>query len=192
MRRFRLPAVLLAAVACSRPSQGEAPGARLEADWTGSDTGRIMASATAEWCDSLGVLEIRALRGDSGLALALYPAGAVRADSYPVRRPEAADSAPPGGAVAMRWFAETAIKGFQGDSGAIVLERADQRISGRFHASLRSVNDSMRLDLRGVFRDLRVVPAARGCVSGATAERADSARADTGEADPAAPDPGVD
>lgn len=200
MRSYLLPVLLLAA-ACSRSSASDGAAARLEADWTGADTGRIATRATAEWCDSLGLLEIRALQGDSGLALALYPGGPVRPDSYPVRPPDAADSAPPAGAVALRWFAETAIKGFQGDSGAIVLERAGGRIAGRFHAALQSVNDPMRLDVRGTFRDLPVVPAARGCVSPATAARADSAadsaarQAEAGEseiADPDAAEEGVD
>jgi hypothetical protein len=67
--------------------------------------------------------------------------------------------------VVLRWFAETAIKGFQGDSGYVVLERADGRVSGHFEAAMRSVNDEMRLDLQGSFRELRMVPAARGCVA---------------------------
>ena len=160
--------------ACDRPSRAEEGGARLVAEWTGSDTGRIIAPVRAEWCDSLRMLEIRAIRGDSGLALAVYPTGPVRPDSYPVLPPARADSAPPSAAVVLRWFAETAIKGFQGDSGSVVLERADDRVSGFVEATLRSVNDGMRLDLRGTFRDVPVRPAERGCVSRPPVPPADS------------------
>jgi hypothetical protein len=152
------------AAGCNRPSDtGERAGG-IVAEWTGSDTGRLVAPAWAEWCDSLGMLEIRAIHGDSGLALAVYPDSVVRADSYPVHPPARADSLAPSSAVALRWFAETAIKGFQGDSGRVVLERADGRVTGHFEAAMRSINDEMRLDLWGTFRDLRVEPARAGCV----------------------------
>jgi hypothetical protein len=143
------------------------------AEWTGSDTGRIVAPVRAEWCDSLRLLEIRATQGDSGLAVAVYPAGAVGPDSYPVARPDQAHPAP-SAAVALRWFAETAIRGFQGDSGAVVLERADDRVSGTLEAGLRSITDGARLTLLGTFRDVPIVPAARGCVSRPPVEPADS------------------
>jgi hypothetical protein len=164
--RFLMTALAaLCIVGCDRPSSsGEGTGAMV-AEWTGSDTGRLVAPARAEWCDSLGMLEIRAIHGDSGLAVAIYPESLVRPDSYPVRPPDSADSVPPASAVALRWFAETAIRGFQGDSGQVVLERTDGRVTGWFEAAMRSVNDDMRLDLRGSFRELRIVPAARGCVA---------------------------
>ena len=135
----------------------------MTAEWTGSDTGRMAAPARAEWCDSLGMLEIRAIHGDSGLALAVYPESLVRPDSYPVRPPDRADSSAPASAIAMRWFAETSIKGFQGDSGHVVVEQAGDRLTGHFEAAMRSINDPTRLDLRGRFRQLRVVPAGPGC-----------------------------
>ena len=151
--------------ACHRPSgSGEGAGG-IVVEWTGSDTGRIAAPARAEWCDSLRLLEIRAVRGDSGVALAIYPVSTARPDSYPVRPPQDADSLPPASAVALRWFAETSIKGFQSDSGLLVLEGDGGRVSGQVTAAMRSINDEMRLDLRAAFNDLRVVPAARGCVA---------------------------
>jgi hypothetical protein len=151
--------------ACDRPSAGGEGAAGLVAEWTGSDTGRLAAPARAEWCDSLGMLEIRAIRGDSGLALAVYPESLVRPDSYPVRPPDRADSSAPAAAVGMRWFAETSIKGFQGDSGYVVLEQTEGRVTGRFEAAMRSVSDPMRLDLQGAFHGIRVVPAGPGCVT---------------------------
>ncbi len=149
--------------ACSAAPDAAPSGGRLEADWTGADTGRISAPATAEWCDSLRVLEIRALRGDSGLALALYPVDSVRPDSYRVLPPARAGASRPAAAVALRWFAETEIKGFRGDSGMVVLAPASGGAEGRFEARVRSVNDADRLTIRGSFRGTPVTAAKRGC-----------------------------
>lgn len=154
---------LLAVTACSPPEETSAAGARLEVDWTGDDTGRIAGRAAAEWCDSLRVLEIRVIQGDSGLAIALYPSDSIRPDSYPLRQRARVDSTRPGSAVALRWFAETTIKGFRGDSGTVVVQTGAQGLGGRFEARLQSVNDADRLRLRGSFRDIPVVPAAVGC-----------------------------
>ena len=161
-------------IACDRPSgSGEGAGG-VVLEWTGSDTGRLVAPARAEWCDSLRLLEIRAVHGDSGVAVAVYPVTTARPDSYPVRPPDEADSAPPASAVALRWFAETSIKGFQSDSGLLVLERTDGRVSGHLTAAMRSINDEMRLDLRGSFRDVRIARASRGCVSRPAAQPPDT------------------
>ena len=132
-------------------------------EWTGSDTGRLVGVLRVEWCDSLGMLEIRGIRGDSGIAVAVYPEDSVRSDSFPVVAPELAVSRRPSAAVALRWFAETAVKGFQGRSGYVVLERERGEVSGRFQTAMHSINDGMRLDLIGSFREARIVPAARGC-----------------------------
>lgn len=165
---MRIPALAAAAVAgalaCSRPAK-PAETARLSVEWTGSDTGKLSGPATAEWCDSLKLLEIRGIQGDSGLALALYPTDTIRPDSYPVLPPARADSTPPAAAVALRWFAETAIKGFRGDSGFVVVEAGrGSEIGGRFVTHAASVSDTGRLTLRGSFRNLAIARAPRGCL----------------------------
>lgn len=165
MRRGRLLMAALVLAGCSRgagkPGQS---GARLEVEWTGADTGKLAAAATAEWCGNPPMLEITALQGDSGIGILLYPTDTVRADSYPVLPPERADSSRPSGAVALRWFGEAAVKGFRSDSGSVVVTRsADGRLSGRFSAGLQSATDTSRLHATGTFRGLIVVPPARGC-----------------------------
>ena len=135
----------------------------------------VARAAVAEWCDSLRVLEIRGVRGDTGLALAIFPVDSVSADSFPVVPALRADSARPASAVAIRWFAETAIRGFQGENGAVVLETTDsQRVWGRFEARVRSVNDAGRLLLKGSFFDVPIVAGARGCTSRTPPEPPDS------------------
>jgi hypothetical protein len=158
-------ALALLVVGCGgrEPKAGDGP--RLELQWTGADTGRMAGPATAEWCEPLQVLEINGVAGDTGIAIALYPRDSIRPDSYPVVPPERADSTPPAAAVALRYFAETAVKGYQGDSGRVLVSvPAPGRLSGRFSASLKSASDGTRLRATGAFRDLRVVPATRGCI----------------------------
>ena len=119
-------------------------GARLEVRWTGSDAAGFQAPATAEWCDSLNLLEIQAISGDTGLGIAIYPRDSVATGSYPVRPPAAADSVPPSSAIGLRWFSQTAV-------------------SGRFNAPAHGVSGKGAIRLIGWFDGLREHPATRGC-----------------------------
>jgi hypothetical protein len=190
---LRLVAAGLAgALACSVGGPADSPTGSLEVEWIGSDTGKLSAPAVAEWCDSLKLLELRAIHGDTGIALVFYPSGSgTRADSvpraslfakrdsmakpdsvargdsatpgkYPVVAPERADSSRPAAAVALRWFAETSIRGFRGDSGTVVLESSGPA-AGRFSAYLRSATEGSRLTVTGSFKDLSITPAPESC-----------------------------
>lgn len=157
-------AIMIAACAGREPRTPDAP--RLELQWTGADTGRMSGPATAEWCGALRVVQIDAVAGDTGIAIALYPRDSIRPDSYPVLRPEQAESVPSAAAVALRYFAETAVKGYQGDSGRVLLSVTPAgRLSGRFSAALKSASDGTRLHAAGAFHDLRVQSATRGCMA---------------------------
>jgi len=172
-----------AGVGC-RLSAPDPKGPRLEVAWAGSDTATFSAPATAEWCDSLRMLEIRALGSDTGVSLIVYPVGPVGPGRYPVRVPEGADTARPSSAVGLRWFAANLVRGFQGNSGAVLLRKASEgTVSGEFDAAAGSVTDDRRLTLRGSFHGLRIRAAERGCVSRvSTADTAAAATADTGSA----------
>jgi hypothetical protein len=161
--RLALIGVVLAA-ACSRERSADTAGGTLEAQWVGSDTGKLVAPAVAEWCDSLRVLELRAVRGDTGIALALYPADSLAAGDYPAVPPERGDSTRPSAAVAMRWFAETSIRGFRGDSGSVSLAATGPGVgAGSFAARLRSATEGSRLNVTGSFRGVTVRPAPPEC-----------------------------
>ncbi len=148
--------------ACAKqPAQSQA---RLEAQWTGTDTGKVAGQPTAEWCDSLRLLQIQLVSGDTGIALALYPGDSMLGGTYRVVPPSRADSTPPASAVALRWFASTAIRGFQGDSGSVVVEREGAGIlSGKFETDAKSATDTRRIRLRGSFTGLLPRPATSGC-----------------------------
>ena len=161
--RLAIGGVVLAG-ACSREKPAAAPGTILEAQWVGSDTGKVVAPAVAEWCDSLRLLEVRAMHGDTGIALVLYPKDSVTPGAYRVVPPERGDSSRPSAAVALRWFAETSIRGFRGDSGSITLSGPGPGGgAGSFVARLRSTTDGSRLHLTGLLRGLAVRPARADC-----------------------------
>lgn len=173
MRRARLIVLAAAlaagasATACGKPKDAAPAGPTLDLRWAGPtvDSARVSAPATAVWCDSLKLLQVQALRGDTGIAIALYPVKAFGAGRFPVVPPARADSAPPAAAVALRWFAETAVRGFQGDSGAVIVKQERPgSYTGTFEVSAHSVTDPAHLTIRGSFRALTLRPGGRACV----------------------------
>lgn len=163
MRAIGVGGVLLGlAAGCGSPETSGTQSGYLEARWTGADTGAVSVPAIAEWCEDRRLLEIRAVAGDTGVALAVFPSVILSADSY--RVVAATDSTAPSARVALRLFAPTAIKGFQGDSGHVVLARADSGdLTGTFEARARSVTNTDLVTVTGSFRNLEIVPAMRGC-----------------------------
>jgi hypothetical protein len=155
----------LLSVASCRPTPplGSGPG-HFEVRWQGARDGSISGTASAAWCAVRKVLEIRIVQGDTGIALALYPAKELAAGVYRVVEPAKAESLAPAAGVAVRWPSQTVVQGFQGDSGSVELERSDtDQFSGQISARARSVVDTQRIRLSGRFRDLMVKPDTRGC-----------------------------
>jgi hypothetical protein len=178
---------VMAATACGDESSEAPRGARLSARWTGADTAAFSGPAVAEWCAPLRILEIRAAAGDTGLGIAFYPPDTLHAGAYPVRRRDLADTAlSPSAAVALRWFSQTTVMGYQGDSGLVTLERqADGTLAGRFNVGARPFVTGSRLHLTGDFEGVRVIPAPARCVGRGVKDstRADSLRSARARAD---------
>lgn len=151
--------------ACGKPLAQRSLVGRLEARWRGAESGQIFASAAAEWCQDRRMLEIRAIQGDTGLAVAVYAVDTIVSDSYPVLEPSRADSSHPSASLALRLFAQTSVKGYQADSGTVILERSGSGpISGRLTARARSVVNGDQIRLTGKFQGVAVTPQERGCI----------------------------
>lgn len=166
MRTFRrrgVVACLGVVLACTTAEQDAVTGPRLAVRWTGADTAAFGARATAERCDTLHVIEIRAVSGDTGVGLALYDSGTTRPGSYAIRPPERADSAGLAAALALRWFSKTAVQGFQGDSGEVVLRASADVLSGTFRAKAHAINSAARLEVTGSFDGVRLRRGPQGC-----------------------------
>lgn len=156
------------AAGCSKPSDAKIEGPQLEARWTvvGGDSATVRGPATAEWCDSLRLVQLQTLRGDTGVAIVLYPVKELAAGKFPIVPPDHADSAPPAAALAIRWFEETSIRGFQGDSGEVVVSQdGPGTFAGTFVSRGRSVTEGSHLMLKGSFSGVTVRPGGRGCVA---------------------------
>ena len=150
---------------------------QLELRWRGTDHGGLSAAATAQWCSPLRLLEIRSIKGDTGVAVAIYPAETLIAGSYPIKAPPKAESIPPAAALALRWAGPTSVRGFQGESGTVILQRSPRgEISGRVSSSARSATDTGVLVVTGQFRQLPVRSTKEGCVARDTS---DARRTDT-------------
>jgi hypothetical protein len=159
-----LAMVLVGLSGCNRAPATPGGAGQIDVRWTGSERGRLSGKATAEWCSIHRLLEIRAIRGDTGIALAIYPADTITPGTYQVIDPAKAESLPPAAGIALRWATQIAIKGFQGESGSVVLDRSRSgELSGRVTAAARSVTDTQRVAIDGSFRDLPVRPQTRGC-----------------------------
>lgn len=169
MSRMRagLVAMTLTALAACRKPEAVKDGPMLDLRWAGPtvDSAHVSVPASAEWCDSLRTVQIQGLRGDTGIAILVYPVKEFGPGRFPVVPPARADTAPPAAAVAIRWFAETAVRGFQGDSGAVIV-RQDRAGSytGTFELAAHSVTDPAHITIRGSFRGLTVRPGRRECV----------------------------
>jgi hypothetical protein len=158
---FLLPIVLLG---CDRATGGTGSG-EIDVRWTGGERGRLSGPASADWCAPLRLLEIRGISGDTGVALAIYPKDSVTPGKYRLIDPARAESLPPAAALALRWAAQTAVKGFRGESGSVSVERSGSgALSGRVAAAARSVTDTQTLAIEGSFSGLVIRSQPGKCV----------------------------
>ena len=77
--------------------------------------------------------------------------------------------------MALRLFSNTAIRGYQADSGNVVLKRSGSgELSGTLDARSRSVLNGELLRITGKFRDVVVEPQTRGCLPETPADSTDA------------------
>jgi len=167
--------------ACQATARRPAPQGHLEVSWTGKVSGSVGGMATARWCGLLRVLELRLVRGDTGIAVAIYPVRSPVPGVYRVVAPAKAESLPPAAAIAVRWLGQTVVQGFRGESGQVVLQRSSAGLfSGRLKGRARSVVDTQHLTLNGSFRDLILTPDSLGCAPTDDDRDEDAETVDTG------------
>lgn len=148
-------ALLLAA--CQPGAAG--PGTRVEATWTGADTGKFAGAAHAAWCPVAARLELTAVRGDQGFGLVLYP------DSVPVAGHYTGfdvglDSVPPRPAAgaALRWYTEMRMEAFQSRRGTLDLSGADGRFDASFTMTMVALDRPDTIEMTGSARGISPGP----------------------------------
>ena len=138
---------------------------RLEATWTGSDHGRLSGSATAIWCPGAHIAQLTGMSGDTGVALLVHPADSLAAGRYPILEPGSARTTSPAAALGLRLLGPNAVVGYQGATGALVIERmAAGRLSGRFESTAKVVGPlAGTVKLTGRFQDVALATGDSTC-----------------------------
>ena len=149
--------------ACNRAPKA-LPG-DLEVTWRGVERGRFLAPLEATHCAESGQVELLAIRGDTGVGIALFlhDSAAVQPGEYPVVPGSQYDEPRPGATVAARWFATTTITGFEGMSGKVVLSATGPALTGSIDAILQGLDRPDTLVLEGRFSQVPLTKADSSC-----------------------------
>ena len=139
--------------------------AKLEAIWTGSDKGRLTASASALWCRDARIAEITAMHGDTGVSVLIHPAESLVVGRYPIVEPGSARASAPAAALALRLLGSTTVVGYRSESGTLTLERvAEGRLWGRFETQAEVVTSPAgTVKLNGRFAGVPVAAGGTAC-----------------------------
>lgn len=158
MRRLGLMVLLVLIAACSKEKGARG---RLEVGWTGPDTGALNVPATAQWCPADSALEISGIEGDSGVAVAIFPADTMKPGVYPAGPPGEGMARPRAG-IALRRFGENLILGYYSMSGTVTVDSGSP-LNGSLQATLKSVNTGDQVNVTGSFRGLVIEPGDAMC-----------------------------
>ena len=172
MRVVLLLTLALGSGACrAQPTEVENVAGTLSVSWTGHATGRFQAPARGAWCPADSMLQIEAIRGDTGVSLALFEKDTLARGQHPVVAPEVMVSWRPLAGAALRWFNDSEVLGFSGSGGVVSVTSTDSGATGTIDVRLRAANQMDTLHLSGTFTGISVEPAVGACgrVSKATA-----------------------
>lgn len=160
----RLAVLLLTATACGPTPSKAAPG-DLDVSWRGAERGRFIAPLEASHCVESGQVELLAIRGDTGIGVALFlgDSATIRPAEYPVVPGSQLEEPRPGATVGARWFATTTIAAFEGSTGKVTLTSAGQLLSGTLDASFTALDSPDTLQVTGSFSQVPVVKADSNC-----------------------------
>ena len=165
MRGTALLTIGLALAGCrSNAASAEAaeePG-RVRIEWSGSTSGGFSVPAVARWCATDTLVEILAMRADTGVGLILLVRDSVEAGDYPVAAARSFSSRRPGASLAMRWLDTNSVRGYEAVRGRVALT-SDDPLAGTFETVLRANGGPLGDTL-----------ALRGELSGITLSTADS------------------
>jgi hypothetical protein len=162
--------VLTAGFACpwrKKPAISSTEGT-VDLEWTGSTKGHFIASAVGQWCKADSMLEVTAIRGDTGVAIALVTEDTLKPGQHPIVLPSVPVKWRPLARTAIRWIGKAELEGFEGSGGNVhVTELGRNTVSGRVDARLRAGNRRDTLRLIGTFTriPIRANPSPCGRIS---------------------------
>ena len=135
----------------------------LSVSWVGQYEGRFAVPALASWCPADSMVQVFAMRGDTGVGFTLFAPDTIRPAQYPVVSPEVVVDWRPLGAAAVRWIGEADIVGYQAVSGVISVTSVDSGLTGSLDIGLRVPNGVDTIHVAGDFTAIPIVPATGAC-----------------------------
>lgn len=155
---------LLGLIGCARRT----PKAKLgdiHAVWYGAERGRFIAPLKATHCAESGLVELLAIRGDTGIGVALFLRDSSRIDTtaYPVLPGSLLNEPRPGATLGARWFTTTAISAYEGVAGTVQIQSAGSALRGTIDAKFQGLDKPDTFRLRATFVQVPVVRADSGC-----------------------------
>jgi hypothetical protein len=162
MRPLLLAATILALPACADRNGSDG---RLEAEWRGAERGAFADRATATHCAESGIVMIEAIRADSGIAMALYPADSsvIAPGTFPVLPGSTPNPPRPVVLAGLRSFDALEVKGWEGYGGTVTLDTAGGVLSGSFQLRLQVMNGSDTIAVTGQLVAVPIVRDTAGC-----------------------------
>lgn len=159
MRLFHC--VCLALAACG----GSDSTAELSIEWEGEVTGRFSAPGQAVLCAQTGLVEMEAIRGDTGVAAVLFlsDSSRVAATDYPVFLAASYPEPRPGALAGLRWFDNVQVVAWEGLRGTIEVRPADSTLAGTFSVTMQQVNHPDTVLVTGRFSGIPLIRADSSC-----------------------------
>jgi hypothetical protein len=150
---------------CSPSRAGPAAG-ELYVEWRGSAQGTFVAPASAELCPETGLVQLYAVRGDTGVGVLVLLVDSTRVEvlSLAVISGGGSNEVRPSSRLGLRFFDAHGVRAFEGASGTLdITAILDSALTGTLTARLQSLNTPDTLQVVGRFRDLPLEMAAPGC-----------------------------
>lgn len=150
-------------VGCRRSTGPDAGEAAVE--WRGSDRGRLTAAATAAHCPETGVVEVLAIRGDTGFGLAMFlkDSAVLAPGDYQVFQGATPSEYRPGATAGLRWFTGIDLAAFESSSGTVTVSAASGGLSGALTIRMQGVSSADTLAVTGRMKGVPVRQAGPGC-----------------------------
>lgn len=156
MRRTCLVLIALSAT-CNRAPE-VLPG-DIDVTWRGIERGRFIAPLDARHCAESGQVELLAIRGDTGIGIALFllDSSTVQPVEYPVVPGSQLVEPRPGATMGARWFATTSIAAFEGVTGKVNLSVTGRALTGTVDVKFHAIDRPDTLRMTGTFSQVPLV-----------------------------------
>jgi hypothetical protein len=133
-------------------------------EWNGFVRGSFAATASGSWCARDSLLEVLAVRGDSGFGFALAVTDSVRVGKHPATAPSVVVDWRPLAVAGLRWATDTAVRGYEAQSGTIeVTDVSGGRVTGTIDLRLKQIDTIDTIRLSGSFKRIAVAPSRGSC-----------------------------